>query len=376
MDHSIYSYSLCIALPLMLFFGVSFLYAKTPEKAIFDNYLRSRRIMGLAMLLLSANYAVHLFFGVRFRNVNAAILMNMSTYFLCYWLFSSALMTLLDRFYITRNRLRVHIGTWILFSFLSSVVILLLPDGAVQNGGLFILAAWLVSYGFFLARRLFLAYRRAVRLFDNSHSDDVGAYIRWLSVFTYWALVFGVGCGLLTFLPDDYVFIWILSSVPFYIYLYHCYQNYLLFYEQVENVIESESPSDDCADDGLIQQEMPSYCNEIEGKLADWISVDGYVRQGLTIKDLSETLHTNRTYLSGYIKMKYGMSFREWITSLRIKYAKRRMLDFPRQTIAEISESSGFLSPSHFMKTFKDKEGCSPARWRKANLDIDKAVEP
>ena len=100
MEPSIYSYSLCIALPLMLFFGFYFLLAPTSEKAIFNNYLRSRRIMGVAILLLAANYSVHFFLGIRFKNTDAAILMNLSTYFLCYWLFSSALTTLLDRFYI------------------------------------------------------------------------------------------------------------------------------------------------------------------------------------------------------------------------------------------------------------------------------------
>lgn len=115
MEPSIYSYSLCVALPLMLFFGFYFLFAKTPEKVIFENYLRSRRIMGIA-LLLAANYSVHFFFGIRFVDVNAAILMNLSTYFLCYWLFSSALTTLLDRFYITRRRLQTHLGMWLLFS--------------------------------------------------------------------------------------------------------------------------------------------------------------------------------------------------------------------------------------------------------------------
>ena len=62
MEPSIYSFSLCAALPLMLFFGFYFLFAKTPEKKIFKNYLRSRQIMGIAMLLLSANYSVHFFF--------------------------------------------------------------------------------------------------------------------------------------------------------------------------------------------------------------------------------------------------------------------------------------------------------------------------
>lgn len=58
-----------------------FLLARTPDKAIFGNYICSRRIMGVAMLLLAANYSVHFFYGIRFKNVNAAILMNMSTYF-------------------------------------------------------------------------------------------------------------------------------------------------------------------------------------------------------------------------------------------------------------------------------------------------------
>ena len=128
MEPSIYSYSLCIALPLMLFFGFYFLLAPTPEKAIFDNYLRSRRIMGLALLLLAANYSVHFFFGVRFRSVHAAILMNLSTYFLCYYLFSSALITLLNRFYITRKRIWTHIILWIIFSVLSGIVLFFFFD--------------------------------------------------------------------------------------------------------------------------------------------------------------------------------------------------------------------------------------------------------
>ncbi len=225
MNLPLYEYSLCIALPLMIFFGAYFLLAPTPDKAIFANYLRSRRIMGCALLLLAVNHAVHFFFEVRLRDVHAAILMNLSTYFLCYWLFSSALTSLLDRFYLTHRRWHFHLSAWVLFTLLSGVILLGLPEGAAQRAGLTVMAAWLVGYGLWLARRLIRAYRRAVRLFDDTHSDDIGAYIRWMSVFTWWAVIFGVGCGLLTFLPDRYVFLWILSSVPFYIYLYCSYMN-------------------------------------------------------------------------------------------------------------------------------------------------------
>lgn len=364
MEPSIYSYSLCVALPLMLFFGFYFLFAKTPEKVIFENYLRSRRIMSIALLLLAANYSVHFFFGIRFVDVNAAILMNLSTYFLCYWLFSSALTTLLDRFYITRRRLQTHLGMWLLFSVLSGVILLLLPGGTMQKVGLAVMAVWLIGYGLFLVRRLLLAYYKAVRIFNDTHSDDIGSYVKWMSVFTWWAVIFGVSCGLLTFLPDEWVFVWILSSVPFYIYLFCCYQNYLLFYEQVESVMESEVISEE-----EILCEAPSYHAEIAEKIKEWIDNDGYIRPRLTIKELSDILHTNRTYLSAYIKTTYHLSFRDWIIGLRIEYAKRLLAQYQTLTVADVSEKSGFQSPSHFIRLFKVIAGCTPTQWRKKGAD-------
>ena len=376
MEPSIYSFSLCAALPLMLFFGFYFLFAKTPEKKIFKNYLRSRQIMGIAMLLLSANYSVHFFFGIRFKNADSSILMNMSTYFLCYSLFSSALIMLLDCFYITKRRVWTHIILWIIFSTLSGVVVFLVPSGIIQKISLFALAVWLVVFGVVLARRVIVAYRRAIRIFNETQADDIGAYIEWLSIFTYWAVIFGVGCGLLTFLPDKYVFIWILSSIPFYSYLFYSYQNYLLFYEQVENAFEQDIQSEEelltnsgTEPEMVSEEEIPvSYTGIIE-KVDNWIKTDGYVKQGLTIKELSEILHTNRTYLSAYIKTTYKMTFREWITSLRLEYAKNILKEHPEINIQKLAESSGFLSRSNFIKLFSEKEGCTPAKWKKANRE-------
>ena len=376
MEPSIYSFSLCTALPLMLFFGFYFLFAKTPEKKIFKNYLRSRQIMGIAMLLLSANYSVHFFFGIRFKNADSAILMNMSTYFLCYSLFSSALIMLLDRFYITKRRVWTHIILWIIFSTLSGVVLFLLPSGIMQKFSLFALAAWLVVFGVVLARRVIIAYRRAIRIFNETQADDIGAYIEWLSIFTYWALIFGVGCGLLTFLPDEYVFIWILSSIPFYSYLFYSYQNYLLFYEQVENAFEQDIQSEEelltnseTEHEIVSEKEVPKSYTEFIERVDNWIKTDGYVQQGLTIKELSEILYTNRTYLSAYIKTTYKMTFREWITGLRLEYAKNILKEHPEINIQKLAESSGFLSRSNFIKLFSEKEGCTPAKWKKANRE-------
>ena len=369
MNIPLYEYSLWTALPLMVFFGAYFLLARTPDKAIFDNYLRSRRIMGCALLLLSANYAVHLFIEVRLHDTDAAILMNLSTYFLCYWLFSSALTTLLDRFYVTRRRMATHLAQWLLFTLAAGIILKWLPEGTTQKIGLLAMAAWLVCYGLTLARRLIKAYRRAVRLFDDTLSDDIAAYIRWLSIFTYWAVIFGVGCGLLTFLPDRYIFLWVFSSIPFYVYLFCSYMNYLLFYEQVESILEKEVPMEQeapCPSAEEVPDDTPTYHAYIELKLIAWLDTNGYTRPGLTIEELAAALGTNRTYLSAYIKATYRVTFREWVAGLRIGYAKQMLMQHPEMTVSAISEASGFLSLSYFTRIFTEKEGCTPSKWRKS----------
>lgn len=149
-----------------------------------------------------------------------------------------------------------------------------------------------------------------------------------------------------------------------------------LFYEQVENAFEQDIQSEEelltnsgTEPEMVSEEEVPVSYTEIIEKVANWIKTDGYVQQGLTIKELSEILHTNRTYLSAYIKTTYKMTFREWITGLRLEYAKNILKEHPEINIQKLAESSGFLSRSNFIKSFSEKEGCTPGKWKKANLE-------
>ncbi len=381
MDYTLYKNSLGLALTLMLFFAFYFFLAKTPDKPIFDNYKRSRRLMGVALLVLSANYSVHLFCGLRFKSQDAAILMNLSTYFLSYWIFAAAMVTLLNRFFVTLRRFVWNIALWLVFTALACGVLFALPHGGTERiAGIAVLAACLFAYGVYISWRIISTYHRAVRLFDDTHSEDIAAYIRWMSIYTWWAVIYGVSCGLLTFLPDQYVYLWILSSVPFFIYIYCSYMNYLLFYEQVENILETSEPeylteADEEAgrqtgrQTGGTRETQPSgnptYYAQIEQNMKGWLNDNGFTAPGLTIEDLATKLCTNRTYLSSYIKQTFRMSFREWIASLRIEYAKKRFVADPKLTVAEVAEATGFLSHSYFVKIFTEREGVSPAKWKK-----------
>ena len=232
------------------------------------------------------------------------------------------------------------------------------------------MAIWLFVYGLYLSRKIITTYHQAVRLFDDTHSEDIGAYIQWMSILTWWAVIYGVSCGVWTFLPDKYVFLWILSSIPFYIYIYCSYINYLLFYEQVESILEKVSPEEmeeKTSEGKALPEETPAYYASIAKSLDGWMEEKGFTTQGLNIEDLAVKLGTNRTYLSAYIKSTYQMSFREWIAVHRLEYVKKLFADHPEMTVAEASEASGFLSLSYFTRIFTEREGTSPAKWRKAN---------
>ena len=99
-----------------------------------------------------------------------------------------------------------------------------------------------------------------------------------------------VGCGLLTFLPDKYVYIWILSSIPFYGYLFYSYQNYMIFYEQVERTLEIENAADDEKKKTETEKESPKYFDGIESSLMPWLENKSYTQSGFTIQDMAKTL--------------------------------------------------------------------------------------
>ena len=337
-----YHYALCVSLTLMTFFSYRFIFGKLPDKAVYRPYRVSRTLMGVALLVLSANYVIHLFATPRLADPSKAILINLCTYRLAVWLAYSAAAFALWR---------------------------LLPPGTPRHVLPVAFAVLFIAYASRVARKVFLTFRRATRLIDDYCSDDVAAYIRWMTVFTYWAVFFGVGQGIFTFVPDRYVFVWIISAIPFYIYLYASYTNYLLFYEEVEGTLQTAAPAGECAgaDGGGRAHCGMSRTQEqvIARQLDEWVERKGFTAGGLTIADVARDTATNRTYISAYIGSRYSISFREWVNRLRLGYAKELITANPDMPMAEVAQKAGYLSMSYFTKTFKQAEGVTPGKWGK-----------
>ena len=86
--------------------------------------------------------------------------------------------------------------------------------------------------------------------------------------------------------------------------------------------------------------------------------------QNITLIDVCREFSCSHSLLSHAFKKSVGMSFREYITHLRIEDAKNLLLH-SRLSVTEIAMSVGFSDSNYFSNVFKKSVGVSPLSFRK-----------
>ncbi|MBZ6527164.1 helix-turn-helix transcriptional regulator [Aerococcaceae bacterium DSM 111021] len=96
--------------------------------------------------------------------------------------------------------------------------------------------------------------------------------------------------------------------------------------------------------------------------------IQQYIRQNysekITLDDLSSHVGINKYYLIRLFKQKTGLSPIDYLIHVRLAEAEK-LLATSNVTISKISDMVGFHSPSHFSKTFKESNHCTPSAFRK-----------
>lgn len=88
-----------------------------------------------------------------------------------------------------------------------------------------------------------------------------------------------------------------------------------------------------------------------------------FLQPGLTLSDISDRLHSNKTYVSKMVNNTYNLSFPEVLNILRIDYAEQYILSHEGANQEEIAKACGFQSASSFNSTFKRITGYTPRVW-------------
>ena len=83
----------------------------------------------------------------------------------------------------------------------------------------------------------------------------------------------------------------------------------------------------------------------------------------LTLKELSDYVGMNENYFSDYFSKYVKMTFKQYLTELRIRYSKQLLLD-RQYSMEDIAEAVGYNDVKYFLRVFKRVTGITPGEYR------------
>jgi len=96
----------------------------------------------------------------------------------------------------------------------------------------------------------------------------------------------------------------------------------------------------------------------------------GHYNQEISLRKTAEAVGINPCYLSHLFRKEMGVSFLEYLTSVRVSIAKK-LLRQKSLSMMDICLEVGYQDPSHFAKIFKNREGLRPTEYRKQLIELN-----
>lgn len=84
----------------------------------------------------------------------------------------------------------------------------------------------------------------------------------------------------------------------------------------------------------------------------------------VSLQCLSKKLNVSANYLGSLFQSTAGISFREYLNMLRLKYACRLLLSSDL-SVKEVAYASGYKTNEHFLRCFKNKLNMTPTEYRR-----------
>ena len=124
---------------------------------------------------------------------------------------------------------------------------------------------------------------------------------------------------------------------------------------QIINLIGKESERD------YISSNKKSIINDAEEKIHS-----SFTDNNLSVAELASMSGVSEAYFRRLFIAKHGISPKEYITRLRINYAKR-LLKSGDFSVSEVALLCGYSEPCHFSREFSKKTGISPKKFPSNN---------
>lgn len=100
----------------------------------------------------------------------------------------------------------------------------------------------------------------------------------------------------------------------------------------------------------------------IGGEVLQYVRI--HYREPLSLKQVAEMFFMNPSYLGKVFQNAAGISFKQYITALRMQEAKKLLVQTDKR-IYEIANAVGYPESKYFIVKFEEQEGVSPSEYRK-----------
>ncbi|MQN01247.1 MAG: response regulator [Lachnospiraceae bacterium] len=131
----------------------------------------------------------------------------------------------------------------------------------------------------------------------------------------------------------------------------------------LERIIKEINPEQTSEEN---QEEVKQIAHESAVSIADKaiLEIQENYLKDISLSVLAEEYGVSAASLSSQLKEKLGMTYSDYVTSLRIQKAKE-LISTTSLSMQEVAEQSGYSDYFYFTKVFKKVEGISPSKYKK-----------
>lgn len=139
-------------------------------------------------------------------------------------------------------------------------------------------------------------------------------------------------------------------------------------YKTISEILER--PIDDIKNETLIL--LSNFKTSYSSKNPTAANITAYLQNeyknpNLSLDNIADVFSISKTYASSLLKKHLGITFRDYLTSIRIEVAKK-LLSTTNMPISEIMIETGFTNKQTFSRVFKANTGMTALEYRKKNI--------
>lgn len=120
------------------------------------------------------------------------------------------------------------------------------------------------------------------------------------------------------------------------------------------------------------QPSLSQYYRRLQ-PIVSWM--EQHMADNIGLQEISDYAGIGINGLHELFQHAFDMSPYSYLIQLRLREAKRIILQHPQRALREVAEQTGFNDVSHFVATFRKKEGITPGKYRELHQTADHAEQ-